>query len=379
MPLEPKLFAPGALRVLVVDDLRFMCIALRQIVEADGDMRVVGEARNGEEACALARELKPDVITMDIEMPVMDGIEATRRILAEIRPAPVVIMVSSHTQAGAAATIEALRLGAADFISKESTFTKNDLGHIDAELRSKIRMHASRRGDGRSFASAARDPAPSPGALPQGSTPLGGRPLDGPTDLVAIAASTGGPVTLTALLRAVGRIAAPIVIAQHMPEFFTACLAQSLTQDTGLHVREGGHKEPILPGEVTILPGGKDALVAPRIGGGFELRVTEPGGGVHPSANLLFESAAMAARRPVAVILTGMGDDGTRGAGRLARRNLPVLVQRPDTCVIDGMPNAAIEAGVASESLTLEEIARRLRLWAPLTALQAQVEPAGPS
>ncbi len=109
-----KSFPPDALRVLVVDDLRFMCMALRQIIEADGDLQVVGEARNGEEACALARELKPDVITMDIEMPVMDGIEATRRILAEVRPPPA-IMVSSHTQIGAAATVEALRLGAAGF------------------------------------------------------------------------------------------------------------------------------------------------------------------------------------------------------------------------------------------------------------------------
>jgi DNA-binding NarL/FixJ family response regulator len=189
MPTEPKNFAPGALRVLVVDDLRFMCIALRQIIEADGDLRVVGEARNGEEACALARELKPDVITMDIEMPVMDGIEATRRILAEIRPVPVVIMVSSYTQAGAAATINALRLGAADFVSKESTLAKTDLGHIDAELRAKIRLCAGRRAGSvatpeapLSLVDRSPDEGPFSGGVPEGST-----------DLVAIAASTGGP------------------------------------------------------------------------------------------------------------------------------------------------------------------------------------------
>jgi two-component system, chemotaxis family, protein-glutamate methylesterase/glutaminase len=388
MAAEPKTYAPGALRVLIVDDLRFMCIALRQIVEADGDMRVVGEARNGEEACALAHDLKPDVITMDIEMPVMDGIEATGRILAEVRPAPVIIMVSSYTQAGAAATIEALRLGAADFVSKESTFAKTDLGHIDAELRAKIRLCASRRRNALVSAGAPHEEVtPLPEISPDEEA-LSGRIPGGSTDLVAIAASTGGPVTLTTLLQAVGRIAAPIVVAQHMPEFFTSYLAQSLSHDTGLHVREGSHREPILAGEVTILPGGKDALVAPRGGGGFELRLTEAEGAVHPSANALFESVAMAARRPVAVILTGMGNDGTRGATRFARRNLPVLVQRPDTCVIDGMPSAAIEAGVASESLTITEIARRLRRWAPLAAAesysdqpevdQSQVESAGP-
>jgi two-component system chemotaxis response regulator CheB len=379
MPAEPKSFALDALRVLVVDDLRFMCIALRQIIEADGDMRVVGEARNGEEACALARELKPDVVTMDIEMPVMDGIEATRRILAEVRPAPVVIMVSSHTQAGAAATIEALRLGAADFVSKESAFTKTDLGHIDSELRTKIRLWAKPRPGALSTIQQPAEPVRMTHFAPD-EDPRAARAPAGSVDLVAVAASTGGPMTLTRLLQALGPIAPPIVIAQHMPEFFTACLAQSLSQDTGLKVHEGAHRQPMLPGEVTILPGGKDALVAPRAGGGFELRLAETdGGAVHPSADVLFESAAMAARRPVAVILTGMGNDGTRGAGRFAQRGLPVLVQRPDTCVIDGMPSAAIEAGVASEALTLEDIARRLRQWASCTALSPQIATAGPS
>jgi two-component system chemotaxis response regulator CheB len=378
MPAARTEFAPDALRVLVVDDLRFMCMALRQIIEADGDLMVVGEARNGEEACALARDLKPDVVTMDIEMPVMDGIEATRRILAEVRPAPIVIMVSSHTQSGAAATIEALRIGAADFVSKESTFAKTDLGHIDSELRTKIRLCAELRRGPPAFRAVAAEPSrqPAPASAESGRSAF---TLSGPTDLVAIAASTGGPLTLAALLRAIGPIAPPIVIAQHMPAFFTACLAQSLSEDTGLTVREGRDREPVPASEVTILPGGKDARLAPRAGGGFELRMTEGEGAVHPCADLLFESAAMVARRPVAVILTGMGNDGTRGAARFARRDLPVLVQRPDTCVIDGMPAAAIEAGVASESLTVDEIAHRLRRWAAPSVFSPQVETAGPS
>jgi len=362
MPPRPKEYAPDALRVIVADDLGFMRIALRQIIETDGDMRVVGEARNGEEALALARELHPDVVTMDVEMPVMDGIEATRRITAEVTPQPIVIMVSSHTQAGAAATVRALQHGAADFISKQSAFAQTDLGRIDSELRGKIRLLAERR-----------EPAPlqprraafvAPG--PREERPLS-RPACapvGPIDLVAIGVSTGGPATLGILLRELGPIAVPVVIAQHMPQFFTACLAASLSQDTGLSVAEGAHRQPLLPGQVTILPGARDGIVAPREGGGFELRLTQGDGPVHPSADLLFESAAMTARRPVAVVLTGMGSDGAKGAGRFAHRNLPVLVQRPDTCVIGGMPGAAIEAGVASESLTLEQIAWRLRRWA---------------
>jgi two-component system chemotaxis response regulator CheB len=374
MPDAPKIFAPDALRVLVVDDSGFMCMVLRRIIEADGDLRVVGEARNGEEACRLAGELKPDVVTMDIEMPVMDGLGATRRILASVRPAPVVIMVSSHTQSGAAATIDALRLGAADFVSKESTFAKTDLGYIDSLLRTKIRACAALR-PGRPMPAFSRAEAP---PRPQ-MAEIARRAIEmsEPADLIAVAASTGGPMTLIGLLRAIGPLAAPIVVAQHMPEFFTACLAQSLREDTGLAVTEGGDRERVAPGTVTILPGGKDARLAPHAGDGFELRLAEVEGGVHPSADLLFESAALTVRRPVAVILTGMGDDGTRGAGSLARRGLPVLVQRPDTCVIDGMPSAALAAGVASESLTIDEIAQRLRRWTKPAISSPQVETAG--
>ncbi|HWB49315.1 MAG TPA: chemotaxis-specific protein-glutamate methyltransferase CheB [Stellaceae bacterium] len=370
--------ATGVLRVLVVDDSGFMCMVLRKIIEADGDLRVVGEARNGDEALARARELQPDVVTMDVEMPVMDGIEATRRILAEVRPAPAVIMVSGHTQSGAAATLEALRLGAADFVSKESTFAKTDLGYIDAQLRTKIRACAALPRNRRLEAAgqADRPPREAPRAVTRLAADLSAAP-----DLIVMAASTGGPLTLTTLLQAAGRLAVPIVIAQHMPEFFTACLAQSLAEDTGVAVREGRDREALGGGDVVIVPGGRDARIAPRAGGGFELRLADGAGegGVHPSADILFESAAMAARRPVAVILTGMGDDGSRGAERLARRGLPVLVQRPDTCVIDGMPAAAIAAGVASDSLTLDEIAQRLRRWAAMTTPVPQVETAGPS
>jgi two-component system chemotaxis response regulator CheB len=149
MPPRPaKEYAPDALRVVVADDLGFMRIALRQIIETDGDMRVVGEARNGQEALALARELRPDVVTMDVEMPVMDGIEATRRITAEVTPRPIVIMVSGHTQAGAAATLRALHNGAVDFVSKQSAFAQTDLGRIDSELRHKIRLLAENASGG---------------------------------------------------------------------------------------------------------------------------------------------------------------------------------------------------------------------------------------
>ena len=241
MVRRAKEYAPGALRVVVADDLGFMRIALRQIIETDGDMRVVGEARNGEEAVALTRELRPDIVTMDVEMPVMDGIEATRRIIEEVTPKPIVIMVSSHTQAGAAATLRALQSGAADFVSKQSAFTQTDLGQIDSELRRKIRLLAAQR-------------APPPQR--HASVPLCRR--DGTADARARPAGlpperTGRPCRDRRIDRRasdprhsaarLGPIAAPVVIAQHMPQFFTACLANSLSQDTGLAIVEGVHRQ----------------------------------------------------------------------------------------------------------------------------------------
>ncbi|MDR3407784.1 MAG: response regulator, partial [Methylovirgula sp.] len=210
------------IRVLVVDDQSFMRIALRQILEAEGDIEVIGEAQNGVEAVNMARELKPDAVTLDIEMPEMDGLQACAEIARGAEPRPVIIMVSAHTQTGADAAVKALRFGAADFVSKSSVFAKTDLAHIDSELRRKLRAWVKPRA------------APQAGAAlppPSRRETAGWRP-----DIIVVAASTGGPQALTALLSGHAAVAAPIVIAQHMPELFTASLAQALAHDTGHEV-----------------------------------------------------------------------------------------------------------------------------------------------
>jgi two-component system chemotaxis response regulator CheB len=337
------------LRVLVVDDSGFMRIALRKIIEADGDIAVIGEARNGLEAVRLARELRPDIVTMDVTMPEMDGIEATRRIVREVRPPPRIIMVSSTTQSGSQATIEALSAGAADYLSKTSSFAETDLGFLDSELRGRLRQwRMPERIAAASVTDAKAAPEPEPAA--------------GAADLVVVAASTGGPQALPLMLAAMGPVEAPVVVAQHMPAIFTQSLAEHLARELGLDVREGRMFQGLAPKSVTVLPGGQDAIVGPDRQGGFELR---PGSGgaesaAKPSADLLLRAAAITARRPVAVILTGMGRDGTEGAAAFRRRRRPVLVQSPESCVVPGMPSAAIEAGVASEVLELEQIGRRL-------------------
>jgi two-component system, chemotaxis family, protein-glutamate methylesterase/glutaminase len=336
------------LRVLVVDDQSFMRIALRQMLEAEGDMRVVGEARNGSEAVAMARELKPDAITLDIEMPEMDGLEACTQIIQNVTPRPAIIMVSAHTQVGAAAAVQALRLGAVDFVSKSSLFAKTDLAHIDSELRPKLRAWARRR--------AVKQPAKT-SAKPSTQS------RQWQADIIVIAASTGGPQALTKLLTELGPIETPIVIAQHMPEFFTASLAQMLAQDTGRDVHEGEHRRALAPATVTVIPGARDGIIGLHQTGGYELRLVKIDAHVHPSADALFESAALLAARPVGVILTGMGEDGAKGVAALRRKDVPVLVQTPESCIVAGMPQAACAAAPGCEILSVSEIAKRLEAW----------------
>lgn len=355
------------IRVLVVDDSGFMRIALRQIIEADGDLKVVGEARNGQEALTLAAQLNPDVITLDIEMPELDGIAVLTQLSGYAGRVPPVIMVSSHTQDGAAATIRALAAGAVDFVSKATAISPTDLGALDRELRPKLREWAAQgrkpqAEPARPVESACPPAAPSSRATPPLPTPAQARRPGGPVDLVVIGVSTGGPNALPVLLKACGILPCPIVVAQHMPDYFTESFAKHLAWETKLSVQVGTHHGVLPPGTVTLLPGGRDGVVA-RAGDGFELRLVKGGGSFHPCADDLFRSAALSALQPVAVIMTGMGNDGTDGARHLAKRGAPVLVQLPASCVVPGMPNAAITAGAASEALALEDIAGRLSRW----------------
>jgi two-component system chemotaxis response regulator CheB len=327
------------IRVLVVDDLAFMRIAIRRMIEADNDMKVVGEARDGAEAVKLAKELSPDVITMDIEMPGMNGLQATTAILEAVSPPPAIVMVSATTQDGAADTLEALRRGAVDFVSKSSVFANTDLAHIENELRPILRAWAAH---GRAPAVAVARQAP-PATLPR------------PPDLIIIGASTGGPQALGVLLKAAGKVRVPVVIAQHMPEFFTASLAAMLATDTGLDVREAKSRETLVPGSVYLIAGGHHGSLVRGIAG-FRLNLTPSTEGAAPSIDRLFASAAVCAVSPLAVLLTGMGRDGCEGALELRRRNAPVLVQSPAECVVAGIPTAAVEAGAVDAVLPLADL-----------------------
>lgn len=342
------------IRVLVVDDSAFMRTAIRKMLQADSSVEVVGEARNGQIAVEMAEQLQPDVITMDVEMPDMDGLAATREIMSRC-PTPI-IMISSLTERGATTTLKAMKYGAVDFIPKKSSFVQLDIVQIGEELLTKVRHWARHRRGGRSMPAVS---APLPlAALRKTAAP--GQPV-----LIVIGVSTGGPGALPQILSAMGRLSCPVVIAQHMPPLFTKSLANTLRGDTGLDVVEGEEGMSLTPGRIVIAPGGTDSVVREPLPGQLSLhhrlRADLP---IHPSVDVLFTSAASIAGPVVAAILTGMGSDGTEGGKKLAERGIPILVQEPSTCVVDGMPGAALAAGIASELLSLPDIGRRFRRWA---------------
>lgn len=345
------------MRVLIVDDSAFMRTAIRKMLQIDPDIEVVGEARNGQVALEMVEQLAPDVITMDVEMPEMDGLTATREIMRRT-PTPI-IMISSLTERGAATTLKALEYGAVDFISKQSSFVQLDIVQIGEELLGKVRHWA--RGRGRRHA----------GAMPPATISAAASAVlkkvvpQSPPRLIVIGVSTGGPAALPQMLAAMGRLTCPVVIAQHMPPLFTKSLAATLKGDSGLDVVEGEDAMPLLPGRIVIAPGGTDSVVREPLPGQLSLHHRlRPDLPIHPSVDLLFSSAAVLNGSIAAVVLTGMGCDGAKGARELAAKGAPVLVQEPTTCVVDGMPGATLAAGAASDVLSLADIGRRLKRWA---------------
>ena len=348
------------IRLLISDDSAFMRIAIRKMVEHEPDIEVVGEAKTGQMCVEMARELRPDVITMDVEMPIMDGLEATRQIMAAT-PCPI-IMLSSLTERNSVTTIRALELGAVDFIAKKSSFVQLDIVQIGADLVEKLRYWAKKKtrlSSLRGFSHSGQSTlAPKPAAQGQLRTV----PNLQSAGLVVLGISTGGPATLPLVLKSMGRLACPMVVAQHMPPMFTSGFATHLRSETGLDVVESSDQMELKPGMVVIVKGGTDVVVREPFPGKLMLyQKTDTQATIHPNADVLFRSAAAASCPVVAVVMTGMGSDGMLGAKDLvARKNAHVLAQEPDSCIVDGMPSSTINAGLASAVLAPQEIGMRL-------------------
>ena len=356
------------IRLLISDDSAFMRIAIRKMVESQPDIEVVGEAKTGQMCVEMAKELRPDVITMDVEMPVMDGLEATRQIMAAT-PCPI-IMLSSLTERNSVTTIRALELGAVDFIAKKSSFVQLDIVQIGADLVEKLRYWGKKKtrlSSVRGFGSSALAPVTKAATgQRQLRSVTGGQPAG----LVVLGISTGGPATLPQVLKAMGRLGCPMVVAQHMPPMFTSGFAAHLRSETGLDVVESTEQMELKPGMVVIAKGGTDVVVREPFPGKLMLyQKTDLQASIHPNADVLFRSAAAASCPVVAVVMTGMGSDGMLGVKDLvARKNSHVLAQDPDSCIVDGMPSSTINAGLATAVLSPQEIGTRLsRLCASRT------------
>ncbi len=345
------------IRVLIVDDSAFMRNALGKMLASDPDIEVAGIARDGVEALEKIALLKPDLVTMDIEMPRMDGIEALRRIMAT-SPLPV-IMVSSLTTEGARATLEALEIGAVDFLSKNLADLSLNILQVREALLEKVKQIGRRR-----MRQTGRLPArglqPTAGA----AIPAGGPKTEYRKErriaIVAIGTSTGGPKALQDVIPKLPKdFPVPTVIVQHMPPAFTAAFADRLNDLSKVRVKEAEEGEVLKPGVVLVAPGrGHLSVRRGRVG---ECYVTidenRPELIYRPSADVMMLSVAdIFPGRALGVVLTGMGNDGEKGMRAIKASGGRTLAQSEETCVVYGMPKAAVEAGVVDREVPLAEV-----------------------
>jgi two-component system chemotaxis response regulator CheB len=345
-------------RVLVVDDSAFMRKVLENIFNADAQLQVVGHAKDGREAVALAESLKPDVITMDINMPHVDGLQATAQIMTT-NPRPIVV-VSSESREGAASTLRALELGAIEFVAKPSSGIDLDMQSVREDLLRKVRMAAKVRvvRTASRLVSALRDAGTAAAPekiLPYVPPPTSG--LDQRFPVVVLAASTGGPATVMRLAPGfTADFPAAVILVQHMPAAFTTQYTAQLAEFTGIRVKEAEPNESLLPGTLYVCPGGQHLRVTPT--GRMQLDATTGRiNGYLPNMDATLESvAAFAGPLSMAAILTGMGNDGAAGAVTIKRAGGWVVAQDEATSVIFGMPSEAIKTGAVSEVLGIDDI-----------------------
>jgi two-component system chemotaxis response regulator CheB len=349
--------------VVVVDDSALVRSLLAEIINRQADMQCVGTAADPYAAREMIRELDPDVITLDVEMPRMDGLEFLSRLM-RLRPMPVV-MVSTLTERGAEATFRALELGAVDFVAKPKIGVADGLKALAADITAKIRTAA--------FAKVRKlhSPAPAaPGVSSQASGPAAGPVGRLSTEkIIFIGASTGGTEATRELLTALPADSPAVMIAQHMPPGFTRSYAARLDGLCAIRVKEAEDGERVLPGHAYIAPGGLH-LSVDRSGANYLacVRDTEPVNRHKPSVEVLFLSAArVVGPNAVGVMLTGMGADGAQAMKVLRDAGSYNLAQDESTCVVFGMPREAIAAGAIHEVLPLPAIAPRLieRLRSP--------------
>ena len=345
--------------VLVVDDSTFMRNTITSLLEQDSEIKVVGTARNGQEALEKAEELDPDVMTLDVDLPRLDGLGVLQQLMKKT-PIPV-LMVSSLTQSGAESTLKALEYGALDFIPKTMSCDRECFG---AELQRKVRAIARRKTIIKlKYRRINQIQVPVPRPQPSQPADYVQTPCTGPRDLVVIGVSTGGPPVVQKILSALpADLPACILIAQHMPAAFTNPFAKRLDSVCQIGVTEAQDGDKFKTGHAYVCPGGKHLGIRMR-GPLPEIFVAEePRDALYkPSANVLFETAGKAmGRRTLGAILTGMGSDGCEGAKVLKEKGGCLIAQNEASCVVYGMPKAIVDNKLANLILDVDDIANAI-------------------
>lgn len=338
------------IRVMIVDDSNFMRKAVGELLSSEPGLEVVGLISSGEEALRSIPLLKPDVVTLDVEMEGMDGLATLRRIM-ETNPTPV-IMLSAYTRKGADVTLKSLQEGAVDFIEKPSNSLSGGLDAVRDELIKKIRVASTVRPRRALIpVSARREPARELRlSRPERS-------------VIAIGSSTGGVRALQAIVPKLPKsLPLPVLIVQHMPPMFTKSLAESLDSHSMVRVKEASAGDILMPGGAYIAPGGLHMTVRRGSGGAYIHLDKKPEDELlRPSVDVMFRSVAeVYGGDSLGVILTGMGNDGTAGLKLLKTKGAKVIAQDEATCVVYGMPKTAVEAGVVDIVLPVHEIAYQI-------------------
>jgi two-component system chemotaxis response regulator CheB len=348
-------------RVLIVEDSPFIATTLKRILESDGDLQVVGIARNGKIGLEMTKMLLPDVITMDIRMPVMDGFEATKRIMTE-RPTPILVVSSSVNDEDLKICFNAIQAGALDVLEKPAGVTVGDYKVVAADLIKRVKLISEIRVFKHLFFSQAMKRPETRSSVAPGPAPAGRKPR---CNVFAIGASTGGPTAVFQILSELpGRIDAYYFLTQHIAEGFGRGLAEWLTDQTKHQVRIPEAGEPVKPGVIYLAPDrGQLSVRSGVIQIARDLRYEK-----RPIDYMIDGVAREYGSRTVGVLLTGMGNDGVEGLKTVKEKGGRVVVQDEATSVVFGMPKAAVDAGVADEVLPLGEIPGRL-----MTLAQAAV------
>ena len=337
------------IKVLIIDDSALIRSILKEIVNSQPDMEAVGAAANPLQAREMIKTFNPDVLTLDVEMPEMDGLTFLEKLM-RLRPMPV-LMISTLTERGSEAALRALELGAVDFLAKPKLGVAEGMQAYENEISAKIRVAARAQVKNKRAAEPVID-----------GLPMLGSRLSSTEKLIVVGSSTGGTEALKEFLIPMPADAPAILVAQHMPEAFTKSFADRLNGLSKMTVTEAVNNERVLPGHVYIAPGHSHMLVK-RSGSNYviELNQSPPVNHHRPSVEVLFRSAAQCAGgNSIGVMLTGMGKDGAAGMLEMRQAGAYNFAQDEATCVVYGMPRAAVEIGAVHESAPIGEMARRV-------------------